>query len=220
MKIQKEKLINLKIHPDNVRLHRVDQKKALFKSFEMFGQIRPIVIDENNLILAGNGFVESLIDYVPEVEKFEVDVYKVVNLSEKDKKKLMLADNQTYELGSMNHEKVLQFLEEIAAEEDFEIPGFEPEVVRSMFEITTEEIDKYGSMRPEEIIDMKDIADQKAVTKENILEERKKEREFVKPDEEESEYIEINNENIKTEMKNDEVKPYVKCPNCGEKVWL
>ena len=50
----------LKRPAKNVRLHGDRQIKEYIRSIEMFGQIRPIVIDENNTVLAGNGLLTAL----------------------------------------------------------------------------------------------------------------------------------------------------------------
>ena len=48
-------------HPDkNVRMHPPEQIKEMKRSIKQFGQIRPAVIDENNMILAGNGMVAAM----------------------------------------------------------------------------------------------------------------------------------------------------------------
>ena len=54
------KLSDLVKPEKNVRIHTEQQLKEFRRSIEMFGQIRPIVIDENNIILAGNGLFDSL----------------------------------------------------------------------------------------------------------------------------------------------------------------
>ena len=45
----------------NVRIHTEQQLREFERSVRMFGQIRPIVVDENNVILAGNGLYETLL---------------------------------------------------------------------------------------------------------------------------------------------------------------
>ena len=60
MKIVKKKLMDLR-HPEkNVRIHSDKQITEFKRSIEMFGQIRPIVIDEAGTILAGNGLYDAL----------------------------------------------------------------------------------------------------------------------------------------------------------------
>ena len=55
MKVIKKRLDDLK-HPEkNVRIHSEQQIRELKRSLEKFGQTRALVVDENNVILIGNG---------------------------------------------------------------------------------------------------------------------------------------------------------------------
>ena len=54
------RIADLKEPERNVRIHTDKQLKEFEKSIRMFGQLRPIVIDENNMILAGNGLYMTL----------------------------------------------------------------------------------------------------------------------------------------------------------------
>lgn len=59
MKVTIKKLSVLK-HPEkNVRIHSEQQIRELKRSLEKFGQTRALVIDENNIILIGNGLYEA-----------------------------------------------------------------------------------------------------------------------------------------------------------------
>ena len=90
MKIVRKKLSELKPAERNVRIHSEKQVKEFVRSLESFGQIRPIVIDEDNTILAGNGLYAALMAK----GESSADCYVVTGLSETEKKKLMLADNK------------------------------------------------------------------------------------------------------------------------------
>ena len=59
MKITKVNIDTLKSPEKNVRKHNEKQIKELARSIEKFGQIRPVVIDENNVVYCGNGLVEA-----------------------------------------------------------------------------------------------------------------------------------------------------------------
>lgn len=61
MKVTIKKLSVLK-HPEkNVRIHSEQQIRELKRSLEKFGQTRALVIDENNIILIGNGLYEAMV---------------------------------------------------------------------------------------------------------------------------------------------------------------
>ena len=59
MNVVKKPLAELRRPERNVRMHTDKQLKEFRRSVEMFGQIRPIVIDEGGVILAGNGLFET-----------------------------------------------------------------------------------------------------------------------------------------------------------------
>lgn len=137
MKITKVNIDTLKSPEKNVRKHNEKQIKELARSIEKFGQIRPVVIDEKNVVYCGNGLVEAA--------KFagwkQVEVLKKTGMSEADKKKLMIADNRIYTLGFDDFENINAILEEIG---DFDIPGFDTETLEAMFGDIDEEIESFG----------------------------------------------------------------------------
>ena len=72
----------------NVRKHTDKQLKEYVRSLQMFGQIKPIVIDEYGEIIAGNGLYAALKSMGAET----CECYVVAGLTATQKKKLMLAD--------------------------------------------------------------------------------------------------------------------------------
>lgn len=60
MNVTRKLLSELRRPERNVRMHTDKQLKEFRRSIEMFGQIRPIVVDEDGVILAGNGLYETL----------------------------------------------------------------------------------------------------------------------------------------------------------------
>ena len=97
MEIITMKLADLRKPEKNVRIHTEQQLKEFRRSVEMFGQIRPIVVDEKNVILAGNGLYDTL----AAMGKDTAEVYRYDNLTENQKKKLMIADNKIFSLGNI-----------------------------------------------------------------------------------------------------------------------
>ena len=191
----------------NVRTHNEQQINELKKSIESFGQIRPIVTDENGVIIAGHGLWETL-KFMGETQ---AKVLMLEGLSEAEKKKLMLADNKIYELGNTDFDTMLEILEEIKLEGDsLDIPGYDMEVLEALLADTDDidaELKKYG-----------DISDEK---RDELKEEREEVKATVVQPEEEREIV-LNNDIIKVEQKKEteRPKPYVECPQCGEKIWL
>lgn len=141
-----KKLSELK-HPElNVRLHGDRQIKEFIRSIEMFGQIRPLVIDENGVVLAGNGLMLALEQMGAET----ADCYVVNELSENQKKKLMLVDNKIFDLGVNSAEAFDKILRELDG--DIDIPGYDEELLKALIADTKEAqeiIDDYGKFSDE-----------------------------------------------------------------------
>ena len=77
MEVTKMKLADLIKPEKNLRIHTEQQLKEFQRSVKMFGQIRPIVVDESNIILAGNGLYDTLLA----MGKETADVYRYDNLT-------------------------------------------------------------------------------------------------------------------------------------------
>lgn len=126
MKVTKVPLDKLKRPAKNVRRHSQKQIEEFVRSVNMFGQIRPIVVDENYTMLAGNGLYEALL----QTGATEADCYVVVGLSDAKKKKLMLADNRIFNLGADNLDVFDEIIAELGA--DIDIPGYDEELLRTL----------------------------------------------------------------------------------------
>lgn len=136
-------------HPEkNVRNHSQKQIKEMIRSIKKFEQIRPVIVDENNVILCGNGLVMAL----REMGKTEADVLKYENLSANDKKKLMIADNQIASLGTDNFSVIEEFIKSLDG--DLDVPGYDEEMIRTLVmddEELEREVMNYGSFSKEQI---------------------------------------------------------------------
>ncbi|MCX7641215.1 MAG: ParB/Srx family N-terminal domain-containing protein, partial [Elusimicrobiales bacterium] len=93
---------DLKIWSKNPKKHRED---LIEKSINELGYITPIVVDENNRILAGHGRYKAL----KKLGIKEVDVIKVEGLSEEQKEKFSLFDNKTTEAGGWDFDLLKNF---------------------------------------------------------------------------------------------------------------
>lgn len=189
----------------NVRIHSEKQISEFVRSIEKFGQIRPVVVDENNTVLAGNGLVEAM----KKAGKDTVFVYKMDNLSENDKKKLMIADNKIFSLGIDNLETLNSFLEDLR--DDLDIPGFDEDILASMVESSaevTERISNYG------VLDIDEIN----AIRENSAKEEKSE--VVKEEKLQSVPLEQNHPTETVSEEAESEGDFVICPKCGEKIWL
>ena len=126
MKIEKVKLVDLKPAERNVRMHPPEQINEYKRSLEKFGQTKAIVIDEKNNILIGNGLFIA----ISQLGWKEADCCRKIGLSENDKKKLMLADNRIFDLGSDDLNVFDQLIRELDG--DFDIPGYTDDLLNSL----------------------------------------------------------------------------------------
>ena len=205
------KLADLVKPEKNVRIHTANQLKEFERSVSMFGQIRPIVIDENNVILAGNGLYDTLVAMGRET----ADVYQYKDLTENQKKKLMIADNKIFSLGIENLDTLNQFLDELDG--DLDIPGFDEEILKQMVadaEDVTEKISEYGTLDEEEIKEIKERNEKQStvIDTTQVAPVQNVPESFVNEQDGKN-----NTEGIEEPT---EIRKFVICPKCGEKIWL
>ena len=131
MKIVKLPIKDLHPNERNVRKHNRRQITEMIKAINAFGIIRPIVIDENNTILCGHGLHEALCENGAEY----ADCIIASGLTDKQKKKLMLADNKIYDLGTSDFEVIDKLLTEFGLESDFSVPGYDAEYLEDLYGI-------------------------------------------------------------------------------------
>jgi ParB-like chromosome segregation protein Spo0J len=201
MKITKMNIEDLRTPERNIRIHTEKQIEEFVRSIKMFGQIRPVVIDENNTILAGNGLVMAL----KKAGISQVDVYRMEGLTENQKKKLMIADNKIFSLGIENLDTLNAFLEELG--NDLDIPGFDEEILKSMVaeaEEVTEKLSQYGTLDEKEIESIRSNSAKKEALIENAGNTDNNSISDIQED----------------EVETADIKRYVICPKCGEQIWL
>lgn len=205
MKVTKKPLSELRRPERNVRMHTEKQLKEFERSVTMFGQLRPIVVDEDGVILAGNGLYETLL----RLGWTEADVLQMDGLSENQKKKLMLADNKIFGLGVDDLETFDVFLAEL--QDDLDIPGFDEDLLKSMVaqaEEITEKLQEYGTLNEDEINEIKSAQERKSqymasgVSEDESSASQEPESKEGPSEDEES------------------TRQYILCPHCGEKIWL
>lgn len=204
MNVVKMPLSTLKRPERNVRMHTEKQLKEFERSVTMFGQIRPIVVDDERTILAGNGLYETLL----RMDWTEADVLQMQDLSDSQKKKLMLADNKIYGLGVDDLDSFDAILNEL--QDDLDIPGFDEELLKSMVSQAsevTEKLQEYGTLDDEEIGEIR------------VARERK-EQYMAAESEEPADEPEDAAVATPAVEEREPVRQYVICPHCGDKVWL
>ena len=95
MKIELVKISEVKNNHSNPRTIKDYKFKKLVKSIKEFPemlQIRPIVVDENNIVLGGNMRLKACI----EAGLKDVYIVRAINLTEEQKKEFVIKDNSSF----------------------------------------------------------------------------------------------------------------------------
>jgi hypothetical protein len=185
----------------NVRIHTEKQIQEFARSITMFGQIRPIVIDEDNTIMAGVGCYETLVS----MGRAEGDFFRVEGLTDNQKKKLMITDNKIFGLGIDNLDTFNAFLDELR--DDLDIPGYDESILRSMVaaaEEVSDMIGDYGKVGEKELAGMEAAPEKKETALSNPPA-------GATPD--------VTNDEPPSDEHADVEKSII-CPHCGERIWL
>ena len=119
---------DLRPDPQNPRIHRPAQIRAIAKSIEAFGFNAPILADNSNEIVAGHGRLEAAkLLGLPKVPVIRLD-----HLTEDQTKAYRLADNKLTDRSNWDDTRVATILKELSSlvlSFDIDATGFEmPEV--------------------------------------------------------------------------------------------
>lgn len=106
----------VKPHPKNARRGNVEMIKA---SLERFGQVRPILVNADNVILAGNHTYQA----AKELKWKFINIVKV-DMSEADQRAYLLADNKTADAATWDDAGLIEALEYLSQNSTLEGTGF------------------------------------------------------------------------------------------------
>lgn len=110
MEIQKIAIKNLKHDPDNARKHNQKNLDAIAGSLARFGQQKPIVINGENIVLAGNGTMEA----AKQLGWTEIKAVRVpASWGWEQQRAYALADNRTAEMAEWDTDKLAAQLIEL-----------------------------------------------------------------------------------------------------------
>ena len=209
MEIVIRNLSELRTPEYNVRRHTDKQLKEFVRSIEKYGQIRPIVIDEEGMILCGNGLRDALVSMGRETGECLLKS----GLSEAEKKKLMLADNRIFDLGVDDIAAFDAIIAELDG--DFDIPGYDDSFLESLIadaEETTAVLSEYGTVDGDEAESIRQAAEEPVrsvrQTPQNAEPTASPSQNPVATAEE------------APRSAGAEGGRFVVCPRCGEKIWL
>lgn len=118
MQIEKVPIEELSLDPSNVRQHDEKNGKAIMASIKRFGQQKPIVIDKDNVIRAGNGTFQAMC----QLNYKEVCCVRT-KLKDAEAVAYAIADNRTAELANWDNEALAAILDQLAPDQ-LEATGF------------------------------------------------------------------------------------------------
>jgi DNA modification methylase len=122
-------ITEIKSNPNNPRIIKDNKFKQLVKSIQDFPQmleLRPIVIDENNMVLGGNMRLKACL----EAGLTDVPVIHANNLSEEKKKEFIVKDNVGY--GEWDWDDLANNWDALELTEwGLDIPNFDAEVLEA-----------------------------------------------------------------------------------------
>jgi len=131
MKIEKISIDKLLLDPANARKHGKKNLDSIKGSLAKFGQQKPIVVNADNVIVAGNGTLQA----AKELGWKEINIVRT-DLKGSDITAFGIADNRTSELAEWDDDVLKELLEGLKAEDfDLSAIGFD-----DFFEKQEEEI--------------------------------------------------------------------------------
>lgn len=205
MDVVNKKISELRPADKNVRLHPQKQIDEMKRSVEMFGQYRPLIVSYEGEILVGNGLYETFLQMGKE------DIECIVlppDTTEKQKNKLMLADNKIFSLGKDYLSNIDELL---SGFDDFDIPGFDEEVLNNLYNEVNENVRKT----------VEEIPSAFGVVPADRIEEIKREAQSRQdnPPEDSAEKYTLKDSVLQNHQDAEPAQNYITCPHCGVKIY-
>lgn len=121
-KIERRKVGDLRPYARNPKTHPPSQITALVGMIKEFGFTEPLLIDEDDTILAGHGRTLA----AKEIGFEELPVVVIRGLTDSQKRALVIADNRSNEMGGWNNELLVSELNELKLSGySIELTGFD-----------------------------------------------------------------------------------------------
>ena len=117
MKVERVAISTLINDPNNARKHDAKNIMAIKGSLAKFGQQKPIVVNDKNIVIAGNGTLQA----ASEIGWTEIDIVRS-DLDGFNATAYGLADNRTSELGAWDSDALNSTLEALKSV-DFDLPA-------------------------------------------------------------------------------------------------
>ena len=110
MNVKSVLIKNLKPDPDNARKHSERNIDAIAASLTRFGQRKPLIVNGESIVLAGNGTLQA----AKKLGWVEIEVSQIpIGWSWEQQRAYALADNRTAELAEWDSDKLANQLMEL-----------------------------------------------------------------------------------------------------------
>lgn len=118
-------------NPRNTREHPEEQLDEIAASIAFCGWMRPVIVDEDNMILAGHGARAAAIRHGMK----EIPTLVIPGLTESQKRVYLIADNKIAERAQWNDELLAFELRDMESipEISFDLLGFRDDELRTLF---------------------------------------------------------------------------------------
>ncbi len=124
LEIRDRPISALKPYAGNPRTHSKKQVRQIAESLKKFGWTNPVLIDDDDGIIAGHGRVAA----AKLLELKSVPTIRLGTMTEAEKRAYIIADNRLAELAGWDEQLLaieLQFLLDVEVDFDVELTGFE-----------------------------------------------------------------------------------------------
>jgi hypothetical protein len=114
--LKKIKIADLYVDEDNEKIHTEENLNLIKESINQVGYITPVLVDENHNILSGHGRVAAL----NKLGAKDVEALVITGLTDAQKAKFRLFENQSARTGYMDKGMVVKTVENLLETEDFD----------------------------------------------------------------------------------------------------
>lgn len=131
LKIEYLRVSEIREYKKNARTHSPDQIAQIIDSINEFGFTNPVLVDENNELIAGHGRTQA----AKAMGLKEVPAIRLVNLSDAQKRALRIADNQLALNAGWDLELLAQELQDLELDGfNLDILGFDSEYLSNLLD--------------------------------------------------------------------------------------
>ena len=121
-------------HPDNPRTHSTEQVKKIAASIKRFGFRNPVLVDENNNVVAGHGRLLA----AAELKLASVPTLVLADMTEAERRAYVIADNRLAELAGWDEDRLASELAAIGgldSDFDLSLTGFDGGALEKLLEL-------------------------------------------------------------------------------------